>query len=82
MRTARQLTARAVCAQILNFSIAYGKTKHGLSRDWNVSLKEAEQTVNAWYSDRPEVKAWQDEQHRLVQETGRVRVCVCDAVPN
>ena len=59
--------------QILNFSIAYGKTKHGLSRDWNVSLKEAEQTVNAWYSDRPEVKAWQDEQHQLVQRTGRVR---------
>lgn len=58
--------------QILNFSIAYGKTKHGLSRDWNVSLEEAEQTVNAWYSDRPEVKAWQDEQHRLVQQTGRV----------
>lgn len=59
--------------QILNFSIAYGKTKHGLSRDWNVSLEEAEQTVNAWYSDRPEVKAWQEEQHRMVQRTGRVR---------
>ena len=58
--------------QILNFSIAYGKTKHGLSRDWGVSLAEAEETVNAWYSDRPEVKAWQDEQHRIVQHTGRV----------
>lgn len=23
-------------AKVLNFSIAYGKTKHGLSRDWNV----------------------------------------------
>ncbi len=66
--------------QILNFSIAYGKTKHGLSRDWNVSLEEAEATVNAWYSDRPEVKAWQDEQHRLVQQTGRVR-CICVRVP-
>ena len=33
--------------QILNFSIAYGKTKHGLSRDWGVSLQEAERTVEA-----------------------------------
>ena len=56
----------------MNFSIAYGKTKHGLSRDWNVSLEEAEATVAAWYSDRPEVKAWQEEQHQLVQATGKV----------
>ena len=63
---------RPSVTQILNFSIAYGKTKHGLSRDWGVSLAEAEETVNAWYSDRPEVKAWQDEQHRIVQHTGRV----------
>ena len=59
--------------QILNFSIAYGKTKHGLSRDWGVSLEEAGQTVDAWYSDRPEVKAWQLEQHQMVLKTGRVR---------
>ena len=76
--------SRAVCCcvdaaavlfhwQILNFSIAYGKTKHGLSRDWGVSLEEAGQTVDAWYSDRPEVKAWQLEQHQMVLKTGRVR---------
>jgi DNA polymerase-1 len=67
-----------VSSQILNFSIAYGKTKHGLSRDWGVSLEEAGQTVEAWYSDRPEVKAWQLEQHKLVLKTGRVR---CFAAP-
>jgi len=38
--------------QILNFSIAYGKTAHGLSKDWGVSLEEAEETVRRWYSDR------------------------------
>ena len=70
--------AAAVSSQILNFSIAYGKTKHGLSRDWGVSLEEAGQTVEAWYSDRPEVKAWQLEQHKLVLKTGRVR---CFAAP-
>ena len=59
-------------AKILNFSIAYGKTKHGLSRDWGVTLDEAEKTVQAWYSDRPEVKAWQDEQHQHAGQHGVV----------
>ncbi len=26
-------------AKTLNFSIAYGKTKHGLAKDWNVDLE-------------------------------------------
>jgi DNA polymerase I-like protein with 3'-5' exonuclease and polymerase domains len=42
---------------VLNFSIAYGKTAHGLSRDWGTSLKEAQETVERWYADRPEVRA-------------------------
>ena len=42
-------------AKVLNFSIAYGKTAHGLSKDWKVSLDEAKQTVDRWYADRPEV---------------------------
>jgi DNA polymerase-1 len=46
-------------AKILNFSIAYGKTALGLSRDWNVSLAEAKDTVAKWYADRPEVREWQ-----------------------
>ena len=43
-------------AKVLNFSIAYGKTAHGLSRDWNTSLEEAERTVAKWYDSRPEVR--------------------------
>ena len=42
-------------AKVLNFSIAYGKTAHGLSKDWKVSLEEAKATVERWYADRPEV---------------------------
>ena len=42
-------------AKVLNFSIAYGKTAHGLSRDWGVTLQEAEATVERWYASRPEV---------------------------
>ncbi|WIA09343.1 hypothetical protein OEZ85_008750 [Tetradesmus obliquus] len=46
-------------AKILNFSIAYGKTAHGLAKDWGTSLEEAEATVARWYADRPEVREWQ-----------------------
>ncbi|KAK7387061.1 hypothetical protein VNO78_27551 [Psophocarpus tetragonolobus] len=48
-------------AKMLNFSIAYGKTPIGLSKDWKVSVKEARRTVELWYNDRKEVLKWQGE---------------------
>jgi DNA polymerase I len=59
-------------AKILNFSIAYGKTAYGLSKDWGVSLSEAEATVRAWYADRPEVLAWQQRTKEAARRSGRV----------
>ena len=59
-------------AKVLNFSIAYGKTAHGLSKDWGVSLKEAEETVARWYGDRREVKEWQKMQRHCAQTEGYV----------
>ncbi|GMH71924.1 hypothetical protein TrST_g1494 [Triparma strigata] len=56
-------------AKTLNFSIAYGKTAHGLSKDWGVSVPEAEAMLQAWYSDRPEVEKWQ----RLTKKTARTK---------
>lgn len=50
-------------AKVMNFSIAYGKTVHGFMKDWNCSEEEARNTVALWYSDRPEVKLWQEQQH-------------------
>ena len=47
-------------AKTLNFSIAYGKTKTGLAKDWGVGEQEAEETILAWYEARKEVKEWQD----------------------
>lgn len=47
-------------AKVLNFSIAYGKTVHGLAQDWGISEDEAAETLEKWYKDRPEVKKWQD----------------------
>jgi DNA polymerase I-like protein with 3'-5' exonuclease and polymerase domains len=32
-------------AKILNFSIAYGKTAHGLAKDFNTTVEEAKETV-------------------------------------
>ncbi|XP_059442171.1 DNA polymerase I A, chloroplastic/mitochondrial-like, partial [Corylus avellana] len=46
-------------ATMLNFSIAYGKNPMGLARDWKVSVEEAKETVDLWYSDRKEVLTWQ-----------------------
>lgn len=48
-------------AKTLNFSIAYGKTPFGLSKDWGVTTEEAQEMLDAWYADRPEVKKWQDQ---------------------
>lgn len=49
----------------MNFSIAYGKTAHGFSKDWDVSLEEAQNTVELWYNDRHEVKTWQDQTREI-----------------
>lgn len=57
---------------MLNFSIAYGKTAAGLARDWKVSRREAEDTLDLWYSDRKEVLAWQTEQKELAYEKSEV----------
>mmetsp|Transcript_36196 Transcript_36196/g.34234 ORF Transcript_36196/g.34234 Transcript_36196/m.34234 type:complete len:946 (-) Transcript_36196:18-2855(-) len=60
-------------AKTLNFSIAYGKTVHGLALDWGISQKEAEDTLGAWYRDRPEVKSWQDDTRKGAKKDGYVR---------
>jgi DNA polymerase I len=54
-------------AKVMNFSIAYGKTVHGFMKDWNCSEEEARDTVALWYSDRPEVKLWQEKQHEIAR---------------
>lgn len=60
-------------AKTLNFSIAYGKTVHGLAQDWGISKEEAQKTLDAWYSDRPEVKEWQLRTQELARRGGYVR---------
>lgn len=60
-------------AKTLNFSIAYGKTVHGLAQDWGISTEEAQKTLDAWYNDRPEVKEWQEKTRKMAKKSGYVR---------
>eukprot|EP00981_Chlorochromonas_danica_P006017 scaffold1244_cov162-Ochromonas_danica.AAC.53 len=60
-------------AKTLNFSIAYGKTVHGLAEDWGISKEEAQETLDAWYRDRPEVKEWQQRTQQMAKRGGYVR---------
>lgn len=60
-------------AKVLNFSIAYGKTAQGLATDWKVTVAEAKETLERWYRDRPEVRAWQHETIEHAKRVGYVR---------
>ncbi|KAK1741202.1 DNA polymerase nu [Skeletonema marinoi] len=60
-------------AKTLNFSIAYGKTSHGLSQDWGVSQQEADTMLQAWYDSRPEVEKWQKETKATAKKYGLTR---------
>lgn len=59
-------------AKILNFSLAYGKTVFGLAKDFNTTKEEAQETLDKWYNDRPEVKLWQDGMRSMAKKKGYV----------
>ena len=60
-------------AKTLNFSIAYGKTAHGLSLDWGVTRDEAEAMLKKWYDARPEVRDWQASTKEFAKQKGVTR---------
>jgi DNA polymerase-1 len=60
-------------AKTLNFSIAYGKTAHGLSADWGVSQTEAQEMLEKWYDARPEVREWQAKTKAYARTYGLTR---------
>lgn len=60
-------------AKTLNFSIAYGKTAYGLANDWGTTKEQADETLRAWYSDRPEVEAWQKQTQASAKKVKFVR---------
>lgn len=60
-------------AKILNFSLAYGKTAHGLADDFGVTKTEAKKIIERWYAARPEVKQWQKVQEQRALDHGYTR---------
>jgi len=60
-------------AKVLNFSIAYGKTAHGLSKDWGVPQTEAQEMLDKWYDARPEVRDWQANTKAYARKYGITR---------
>ncbi|CCI46021.1 unnamed protein product [Albugo candida] len=60
-------------AKILNFSIAYGKTSFGLSKDFGVRRVEASKILEKWYGGRQEVRRWQEQAIDTARKFGYTR---------
>lgn len=52
----------------INFSILYGLTPYGLSKDLGIPFKDAKQYIDKYFEQYPGVSAWME---RIVQETER-----------
>ncbi len=53
-------------AKRINFSILYGLTPYGLSKDLNIPFGDAKQYIEKYFAQYPGVRAWMD---RIVQQT-------------
>lgn len=60
-------------AKTMNFSIAYGKSAMGFAKDWGCSIEEANDSLKAWYQERPEVLEWQEGVKEIAVEKGWTR---------
>ncbi len=56
--------------KLINFSIFYGKSAYGFAKDWNCSEREAQEKIDLWFSKRPRVKEWINEQKMHARKTG------------
>lgn len=52
--------------KVINFSILYGKTPYGLSKDLSIPLKEAKGYIDAYFAQYPAVLSWIE---TVVEET-------------
>ncbi|WP_300368454.1 DNA polymerase I [Brachyspira sp.] len=60
-------------AKIINFSIIYGKTAFGLSKELGIKRKEADDFINGYFSTYSRVKPFCEEVVNDVREKGYVR---------
>ena len=57
-------------AKTINFSIIYGKTPYGLSRDLKISLPEADQFIKSYFGRYPGVKDYLESQKEKAKKQG------------
>ena len=57
-------------AKAINFGIAYGKTAHGFALDWNCSEKEAQEYLDKYFINFPEVKKAMEDNFKFIQRKG------------
>lgn len=55
-------------AKTVNFSIIYGKTAYGLSKDLKISVGEAERFISAYFERYPGVKAYLEHQIEIARK--------------
>jgi DNA polymerase I len=56
----------------INFSILYGLTPYGLSKDLGIPFKEAKQYIDTYFAQYPGVRAWMDTVVEEVEQKGYV----------
>lgn len=56
----------------INFSILYGLTPYGLSKDLNIPFTDAKEYIDKYFAQYPGVKAWMDSVVEQAQEHGYV----------
>ena len=62
---------REMSSKKLNFGIVYGRTAHALQEDLSLtSIDEAHEAIHLWYSDKCEVRDWQEKQKMKAIESG------------
>lgn len=59
-----------IAAKIVNFSIIYGKTAFGLSKELKITRKEAEDYIEKYFTEYPKVKELETEIIQKAEETG------------
>ncbi|MEK6727453.1 MAG: DNA polymerase I [Candidatus Omnitrophota bacterium] len=59
-------------AKRVNFGIIYGLTSYGLSRDLNISVEEAQNFIDAYFTTYPQVKDYIETQIKKAQKCGFV----------
>jgi DNA polymerase-1 len=64
------ISAQRNIGKIINFSVLYGLTPYGLSKDLHISYKQAEQYINNYFAQYPSVTTWMNNVIKSTQELG------------